>query len=56
MSLVYNVLKTMMHINSKLFDDLTNSYKAEKQRYSDISSLIYSLCLATRLNGHSVGA
>lgn len=31
-ALVYNVLKTMMSINSKLFDDLTNSYKADKQK------------------------
>lgn len=30
-SLVYNVLKTMMSMNSKLFDDLTSSYKADKQ-------------------------
>ena len=31
-SLVYNVLKSMMEMNGKLFDELTNSYKAEKQR------------------------
>lgn len=31
-ALVYNVLKTMMQMNSKLFDDLTNSYKADKQK------------------------
>ena len=31
-ALVYNVLKTMMQINSKLFDELTNSYKADKQK------------------------
>ena len=34
MALVYNVLKTMMQINTKVFDELTNSYKADKQRYS----------------------
>lgn len=32
-ALVYNVLKTLMEMNGKLFDDLTSSYKAERQRY-----------------------
>lgn len=31
-ALVYNVLKTFMEMNSKLFDELTASYKAERQR------------------------
>ncbi|XP_060034384.1 serine/threonine-protein phosphatase 2A 56 kDa regulatory subunit alpha isoform isoform X4 [Erinaceus europaeus] len=31
-ALVYNVLKTLMEMNSKLFDELTSSYKAERQR------------------------
>lgn len=31
-ALVYNVLKTFMEMNSKLFDDLTASYKAERQK------------------------
>ncbi|XP_022252554.1 serine/threonine-protein phosphatase 2A 56 kDa regulatory subunit epsilon isoform-like [Limulus polyphemus] len=31
-SLVYNVLKTFMEMNSKLFDELTASYKAERQK------------------------
>ncbi|XP_036438107.1 serine/threonine-protein phosphatase 2A 56 kDa regulatory subunit alpha isoform isoform X2 [Colossoma macropomum] len=31
-ALVYNVLKTLMEMNSKLFDELTASYKAERQR------------------------
>jgi hypothetical protein len=31
-ALVYNVLKAMMQMNSKLFDDLTNNYKADKQK------------------------
>ncbi|XP_044278298.1 serine/threonine-protein phosphatase 2A 56 kDa regulatory subunit alpha isoform [Varanus komodoensis] len=31
-SLVYNVLRTLMEMNGKLFDELTSSYKAEKQR------------------------
>ena len=31
-ALVYNVLKTMMSMNTKLFDDLTNSYKADRQK------------------------
>lgn len=32
-ALVYNVLKTFMEMNSKLFDELTASYKAERQKY-----------------------
>lgn len=32
-ALVYNVLKTFMEMNSKLFDDLTASYKSERQKY-----------------------
>jgi len=32
-ALVYNVLKTFMEINNKLFDDLTSNYKAERQKY-----------------------
>ncbi|XP_043911330.1 serine/threonine-protein phosphatase 2A 56 kDa regulatory subunit alpha isoform [Protopterus annectens] len=31
-ALVYNVLKTLMEMNSKLFDELTASYKVERQR------------------------
>jgi len=31
-ALVYNVLKTFMEMNSQLFDDLTASYKSERQR------------------------
>lgn len=31
-ALVYNVLKTLMEMNGKLFDELTASYKAERQR------------------------
>ncbi|XP_059574556.1 LOW QUALITY PROTEIN: serine/threonine-protein phosphatase 2A 56 kDa regulatory subunit beta isoform [Alligator mississippiensis] len=31
-SLVYNVLKTFMEMNGKLFDELTASYKLEKQQ------------------------
>jgi len=31
-ALVYNVLKTFMEMNSRLFDDLTASYKADRQR------------------------
>lgn len=31
-ALVYNVLKSLMSMNSKLFDELTNSYKSEKQK------------------------
>lgn len=32
-ALVYNVLKTFMEMNSKLFDELTSSYKAERQKW-----------------------
>jgi len=31
-ALVYNVLKTFMEMNSKLFDELTATYKAERQK------------------------
>ncbi|KAK2163254.1 hypothetical protein LSH36_83g04017 [Paralvinella palmiformis] len=31
-ALVYNVLKTFMEMNSQLFDELTSSYKAERQK------------------------
>ncbi|XP_022091041.1 serine/threonine-protein phosphatase 2A 56 kDa regulatory subunit epsilon isoform-like isoform X2 [Acanthaster planci] len=31
-ALVYNVLKTFMEMNSKLFDELTSGYKAERQK------------------------
>uniref|UniRef100_A0A8C6ZQE4 Protein phosphatase 2 regulatory subunit B'alpha n=1 Tax=Nothoprocta perdicaria TaxID=30464 RepID=A0A8C6ZQE4_NOTPE len=36
-ALVYNVLKTLMEMNGKLFDELTSSYKAERQRYREPS-------------------
>ena len=32
-ALVYNVLKTFMEMNSKLFDDLTANYKSERQKW-----------------------
>ncbi|CAB3397825.1 unnamed protein product [Caenorhabditis bovis] len=31
-ALVYNVLKTFMEMNGKLFDELTSTYKAERQK------------------------
>lgn len=31
-ALVYNVLKSFMEMNSKLFDELTSSYKADRQK------------------------
>lgn len=31
-ALVYNVLKTFMEVNSKLFDELTATYKVERQK------------------------
>ena len=44
-ALVYNVLKTFMEINSKLFDELTSNYKAERLKYLFISysSTVYFL-------------
>lgn len=33
-ALVYNVLKTFMEMNSKLFDELTASYKSERQKWA----------------------
>ena len=32
-ALVYNVLKTFMEMNGKLFDELTANYKMERQKY-----------------------
>ena len=32
-ALVYNVLKTFMEMNSKLFDELTSSYKSDRQKW-----------------------
>lgn len=31
-ALVYNVLKTFMEMNTKLFDELTAGYKSERQK------------------------
>lgn len=31
-ALVYNVLKTFMEMNGKLFDELTGTYKIERQK------------------------
>uniref|UniRef100_A0A4W6EK36 Protein phosphatase 2 regulatory subunit B'beta n=1 Tax=Lates calcarifer TaxID=8187 RepID=A0A4W6EK36_LATCA len=39
-SLIYNVLKTFMEMNSKLFDDLTASYKVEKQNMYRLGHLL----------------
>uniref|UniRef100_A0A671RVR0 Serine/threonine protein phosphatase 2A regulatory subunit n=1 Tax=Sinocyclocheilus anshuiensis TaxID=1608454 RepID=A0A671RVR0_9TELE len=41
-SLIYNVLKTFMEMNSKLFDDLTSSYKVEKQKSRRFWTSLYS--------------
>lgn len=32
-ALVYNVLKTFMEMNGKLFDELTVNFKMERQKY-----------------------
>lgn len=42
-ALVYNVLKTFMEMNSKLFDELTASYKSERQKYVLATLIILSL-------------
>lgn len=39
-ALVYNVLKTFMEMNGKLFDELTANYKLERQKYFLIWILI----------------
>lgn len=41
-ALVYNVLKTFMEMNSRLFDDLTASYKAERLKYENSGT--FKLC------------
>ena len=40
-ALVYNVLKTFMEMNSRLFDDLTASYKADRQKYEQFSIFLH---------------
>ena len=45
-ALVYNVLKTFMEINSKLFDELTASYKAERQRLVVLNFILLVLCVS----------
>lgn len=35
-ALVYNVLKTFMEMNSRLFDDLTGTYKIERQKWAEL--------------------
>ena len=39
-ALVYNVLKTFMEMNSRLFDDLTASYKAERLKWVFVENYI----------------
>lgn len=41
-ALVYNVLKTFMEMNSKLFDELTASYKSERQKWAVIYEILSS--------------
>ena len=43
-ALVYNVLKTFMEMNSRLFDDLTASYMADRQKYVFFSFFV-GICL-----------
>ena len=40
-ALVYNVLKTFMEMNSRLFDDLTASYKADRQKYGHFTIILH---------------
>ena len=40
-ALVYNVLKTFMEMNSRLFDDLTASYKADRQKYGHFTLILH---------------
>ena len=40
-ALVYNVLKTFMEMNSRLFDDLTASYKADRQKYGYFTIIVH---------------
>ena len=40
-ALVYNVLKTFMEMNSRLFDDLTASYKAERLKWVFVEKAVY---------------
>ncbi|XP_072364793.1 serine/threonine-protein phosphatase 2A 56 kDa regulatory subunit alpha isoform isoform X2 [Scyliorhinus torazame] len=47
-ALVYNVLKTLMEMNGSLFDELTASYKAERQRHW---AAVFSLGLQSSLVG-----
>ena len=42
-ALVYNVLKTFMEMNSRLFDDLTASYKADRQKWGSTTLIPDSL-------------
>ena len=46
-ALVYNVLKTFMEMNSRLFDDLTASYKADRQKYVFFSFFVECYLLRT---------
>ncbi len=43
-ALVYNVLKTFMEMNGKLFDELTANYKAERQKCAQIDARNRSGC------------
>ena len=42
-ALVYNVLKTFMEMNSRLFDDLTASYKAERLKWVNFLLKIWEI-------------
>lgn len=48
-ALLYNALKSFMEMNSKLFDELTAAYKAERQRWASFFDFykyfFWSLCM-----------
>ena len=50
-ALVYNVLKTFMEMNSRLFDDLTASYKADRQKYFELRKYFSTTQTKTILQG-----
>uniref|UniRef100_A0A8B9GPJ6 Serine/threonine protein phosphatase 2A regulatory subunit n=1 Tax=Astyanax mexicanus TaxID=7994 RepID=A0A8B9GPJ6_ASTMX len=53
-ALVYNVLKAFMEMNSTLFDELTATYKSDRQSQEKISILcLYFLPVYLKLQSHS---
>lgn len=44
--LIYNALKLFMEMNQKLFDECTQQYKAERQKY--VSTVMYNLTFSLK--------